>query len=79
MTTGAYVVAGVALVVTLCLVWLIWYATKAGRNAQSVETSQTAANDAKIVAGVQANMAKAQAEGPQSKEQLLDRLDAGTG
>lgn len=61
------------------LIWLVAYATKAGRNAQSVQTSQNAAEDAEIEAGVQANMAKAQAEGPQSKEQLIDRLDAGTG
>ncbi|MFT8308486.1 hypothetical protein [Acetobacter malorum] len=61
------------------LVWLVAYATKAGRNGQSVQTSQHEAEDAEIVAGVQANMAKAQAEGPQDKAQLLSRLDAGTG
>lgn len=61
------------------LIALVVYATKAGRNAQSVKTSEHAAADAEIVARVQAAMAKAQAEGPQSKEQLLARLDAGTG
>ncbi|MCG4258220.1 hypothetical protein [Acetobacter senegalensis] len=74
-----YIWGGLAVVTIAVLVWLVAYATRAGRNAQSVETSQTVATDAEIVAGVQANMAKAQAEGPQSKEQLLDRLDAGTG
>lgn len=74
-----YIWGGLAVVTIAALIWLVAYATRAGRNAQSVETSQTAANDAEIVAGVQANMAKAQAEGPQSKDQLLDRLDAGTG
>lgn len=73
-----YILGGLAVVTIAALIWLVAYATRAGRNAQSVETSQTAANDAKIVAGVQANMAKAQAEGPQSKEQLLQRLDEGS-
>lgn len=70
---------GLAVATIAALIWLVAYATRAGRNAQSVQTSQQAAEDAEIEAGVQANMAKAQAEGPQSKEQLLDRLDAGTG
>lgn len=70
---------GLAVVSIAVLVWLVAYATRAGRNAQSVQTSQNAAEDAEIEAGVQANMAKAQAEGPQSKEQLLDRLDGGNG
>lgn len=75
----AYFWWGLAIVVIAVLVWLVAYATKAGRNAQNVQNSQHAAEDAEIVAGVQAAMAKAQADGPQSKEQLLSRLDAGTG
>lgn len=61
------------------LIWLVVYATRAGRNAQSVQTSQQVAKDAEIVSGVQANIAKALADGPQDKDQLLARLDAGTG
>lgn len=68
-----------AIIVIGVLVWLVAYATEAGRNGQSVQTSQHEAEDAEILAGVQANMAQAQADGPQSKEQLLERLDAGTG
>lgn len=75
----AYLWWALAIIVIGVLVWLVAYATEAGRNGQSVQTSQHEADDAEIVAGVQASMAKAQAEGPQSKEQLLARLDAGTG
>lgn len=75
----AYLWWALAIIVIGALVWLVAYATKAGRDGQSVATSQHAETDAEILAGVQANMAKAQAEGPQSKEQLLERLDAGTG
>lgn len=76
---SAYLWWALAIISIGALIWLVAYATKAGRNAQSVTTSEHAATDAEIVTGVEANMAKAQAEGPQSKEQLLDRLDAGTG
>ncbi|WP_180539230.1 hypothetical protein [Acetobacter okinawensis] len=55
------------------------YATKAGRNAQSVATDKAAVGDAQAATATTESMAKAQAEGPQSKDQLLDRLDAGTG
>ncbi|MFE8872656.1 hypothetical protein ACE4RV_05730 [Acetobacter persici] len=75
----AYLWWGLAVGTIAALIWLVAYATKAGRNAQSVQTSQHAAEDAAIEAGVQANMAKAQAEGPQDKAQLLARLDDGTG
>lgn len=49
------------------------------RKGQRVSATFDTKAEASIVAGVEANMAKAQAEGPQSKEQLIDRLDAGTG
>lgn len=75
----AYFWWGLAIIVIAVLVCLVVYATKAGRNAQSVATSKQAEEDAQIVTSVQANMAKAQADGPQSKDQLLARLDAGTG
>ncbi|MCG0999314.1 hypothetical protein [Acetobacter persici] len=75
----AYLWWGLTVVTIAVLIWLVAYATKAGRNAQSVQTIQHAAEDAETEAGVQANMAKAQAEGPQDKAQLLARLDAGTG
>lgn len=75
----AYFWWGLAIIVIAALVWLVVYATKAGRNAQSVDSSKQAAADAQIVTSVQANMAKAQADGPQSNDQLLARLDAGTG
>lgn len=73
----AYFWWGLAIIVIAVLVWLVVYATKAGRNAQSVDSSQQAAADAQIVTRVQANMAKAQADGPQDKDQLLQRLDEG--
>lgn len=76
---SAYLWWALAIISIGALIWLVSYATKAGRNAQSVTTSERAATDAEIVTGVEANMAKAQAEGPQSKAQLLNRLDAGTG
>ncbi|KFL90787.1 hypothetical protein AmDm5_0735 [Acetobacter malorum] len=75
----AYFWWALAVLSIAALIWLVAYATKAGRNAQGVTASEHAATDAEIVTGVEANMAKAQAEGPQSKEQLIDRLDAGTG
>lgn len=73
----AYFWWGLAIIVIAVLVWLVVYATKAGRNAQSVDTSKQAEEDAQIVTSVQANMAKAQADGPQDKDQLLQRLDEG--
>ncbi|GAN68292.1 hypothetical protein [Acetobacter orleanensis] len=70
---------GLTIVVIVSLIALITFAFRAGDNAQNVHSSELAAEDAEVVAGVQANMAKAQAEGPQDKDQLLQRLDAGTG
>ncbi|MFT8506592.1 hypothetical protein [Acetobacter sp.] len=75
----SYFWGALAIIAIGALTALVVYATKAGRNAQSVQTSQHAAEDAEIEAGVQANMAKAQADGPQDKAQLLARLDDGTG
>lgn len=68
-----------AIVVIAATVALVVYATRAGRNAQSVATSEHASADAEIVTGVEAAMAKAQADGPQDRPQLLARLDAGNG
>ncbi len=75
----AYFWWGLAVGTIASLIWLVVYANRAGRNAQSVQATQQAVKDAQIVSGVQANMAKAQADGPQDKDQLLERLDAGTG
>lgn len=75
----SYLWCGVATCAVATLISLVAYATKAGRNAQSVTDSAHAATDAEIAAKVQANMAKAQAEGPQTKDQLLARLDSGSG
>lgn len=75
----AYFWGALAIIAIGVLIALVVYATKAGRNAQSVATSKRAAEDAESVTGVQSAMSKAQANGPQSKDQLLDRLDAGTG
>lgn len=75
----AYFWWGLAIIVIAVLVWLVDYATKSGRNAQSVATDKAAVGDAQAATANTESMARAQAEGPQSKDQLLDRLDAGTG
>lgn len=77
MTT--YFWGALAIIAIGALIALVVYATKAGRNAQSVATDKAAVGDAQAATATTESMAKAQAEGPQSKDQLLDRLDAGTG
>lgn len=68
-----------AILVIGALIALVVYATKAGRNAQSVTTDKTAVSNAQAVTTATEGMAQAQATGPQSKGQLLERLDAGMG
>lgn len=68
-----------AIIAIGALIALVVYATKAGRNAQSVKTDKTAVANAQAVTTTTEGMAQAQAQGPQSKDQLLERLDAGTG
>lgn len=68
-----------AIFVIAVLIALVVYATKAGRNAQSVKTDKTAVANAQSVTATTEGMAAAQASGPQSNDQLLERLDAGTG
>lgn len=75
----AYFWWALAIIAIGALIALVVYATKAGRNAQSVTTDKAVVADAQAVAATTESMAKAQAEGPQSKDQLLDRLDVGTG
>lgn len=70
---------GLAIAAIAFLVWIVTFAFRAGGNSKSVQTSEHTAADAEVVAAVQANMARAQAEGPQDKAELLARLDAGTG
>lgn len=75
----AYFWWALAIIAIGALIALVVYATKAGRNAQSVTTDKAAVADAQAATATTEAMSKAQAEGPQSKDQLLDRLDAGTG
>lgn len=75
----SYFWGALAIIAIGALIALVVYATKAGRNAQSVTTDKAAVGDAQAAATTAESMAKAQADGPQSKDQLLDRLDAGTG
>ncbi|MFT8367562.1 MAG: hypothetical protein ABF646_02295 [Acetobacter papayae] len=75
----AYFWGALAIIAIGALIALVVYATKAGRNAQSVTTDKAAVADAQTVTATTEAMSKAQAEGPQSKGQLLARLDAGEG
>lgn len=70
---------GLAVIAIAALVALIVYATRAGRNAQSVTDDAKTTDEAQATAAIVQAVAKAQAEGPQSKDQLLARLDAGSG
>lgn len=75
----AYFWWALAVIVIAATIALVTYATKAGRNAQSVQTSLHTAENAVIVTNIQSKMAEAQAKGPQDKAQLLARLDKGAG
>lgn len=75
----SYFWVALAIITIGALAALVVYATKAGRNAQSVKTDKTAVANSQAVTTTTEGMAQAQAQGPQSKDQLLDRLDAGTG
>lgn len=75
----SYFWGALAIIAIGALTALVVYATKAGRNAQSVTADKVAVADAQDATVTTEAMSKAQAEGPQSKDQLLDRLDDGTG
>lgn len=58
---------------------MVAFAAKAGANAQRATQNGQVVAQASALVRVTSAMAKAQATGPQTTEQLLARLDAGEG
>lgn len=73
----AYFWWALATLVVAALIFLVVYATKAGRNAQAVNQSANNTAQALALTTTTTAMAKAQATAPQNSTQLLERLDAG--
>ncbi|AOX16904.1 hypothetical protein [Kozakia baliensis] len=72
-----YLAAGVLLTIVGGLASLVWFADRAGKNSASVSTSKQDVVEANAATDAVQAMAHAQASGPQTESQLLDRLDKG--
>lgn len=70
--------AGAMTFIVTALGALIWYATRAGKNAASVRTSEAAKASAEAQARKAQAMNQAQADKPATKEAVLQRLGDGS-
>ncbi|WP_029606381.1 hypothetical protein [Kozakia baliensis] len=72
-----YVAAGSLALIVGGLAGLVWFADRAGKNSASVTASKQDTKEANAATDRVQAMAQAQADGPRTEAQLLDRLDQG--
>lgn len=68
---------GGGLTALAALVWLVWFAYRAGQDRADVSTSRAATDDAQAITRRAEAMAQAQADKPGTTGALLERLDRG--